>query len=171
MVFHGSKSIVPEVNFLTVDIGSLGPHRTTSFSRCQDSKLCESVLYGSRNIFTKFYNLRTTQTSGTVRSKRAHVIRLKFEFQKERFLTMKNHDFDQIFHNIKLAKFSVILTVGGRFSTFFRSDSGKMLDFLCSFTCHSYFHFSFTIGQSYFHEKALYFNSPPPCIHPAIETK
>ena len=38
----------------------------------------------------------------------------------------QNHGFDPNFQNMKSEEFSVILTVGGRFGRFFRSDSGKI---------------------------------------------
>ena len=126
MVFHDQKSVFSKLIFLSYEIGSLWPHRTTSFSRSKGTKLCENVICTLKNTFTKFGTRRTTETRGTVRSKRPNLIREKYEFWKDRFLIMKSHDFDQIFQILKPVKFSVFLTVGDRFSTFFRSDSGKI---------------------------------------------
>ena len=126
MVFHGQKSVLYKLKFLSYEIWSLLPHRSTSFRCSKGTKLCENVTCTLKNTFIKFCTLRTMETSDTVRSKRPNLIRQKYEFGKDRFLIMKNHDFDQIFKILKPVKFSVFLTVGGRFSAFFRSDSGKI---------------------------------------------
>ena len=87
---------------------------------------CQNVLWSTRSTSTTFCTLWTNETSGTISSKRPYTTWPKSEFWKSRFLTMKTHSFDPKFHYTKSAEFSVILTVGGRFGRFFRSDSGKI---------------------------------------------
>ena len=126
MDFHGQKLALSKLEIFSYGMESLWAWCTPRFTRSYGTKICESVPCTLKNTFTKFHVIWSLEKNDTVMLKRPHVMLQKFEFWKGQFLTMKIHDFDQIFHNIKPVKFSVFLTVGGRFSTFFRSDSGKI---------------------------------------------
>ena len=126
MDFQGQKLAFSKLEFSSYEMESLWPWRTLKFTRSYGTKICESVPCTLKNTSTKFHVIWSLKKSATVKSKRPLLRRQKFEFWKGQFLTLEIHDFNQNFQNMKPVKFSVFLTVGGRFSTFFRSDSGKI---------------------------------------------